>query len=161
MHGTISLSDRSCRAVISTAAPRTLIRGDYARGVGFHSVPRHGDYVQRLDGSWHRAIEQYFPNLRLCVENYAWRVRPIEGDTGAFDLVLGADWIYDHQVVLDVYGRSFTIARSFGRVELQFAGDLRVLEMVPEPPAAAAALSGSSEPQEEPEEDEPMENGHL
>ena len=159
LHGTISLSDRSCRAMISTGAPRTLIRADYARGVGFLAVPRHGEYVQRLDGSWHRTIEHYHPNLRLCVENYRWRVRPVEGDTGAFDLILGADWIYDHQVVVDVYGRSFTIARSIGRMELQFAGDPAVLELVPGPPAAPPVPSPSPEPEEEPEEEEPMENG--
>ena len=165
LHGTISLSDRPCRAVISTGAPRTLIRADYARGVGFLSVPRQGRYVQRADGSWHRTIEYYHPTPRLCVEGYQWRVRPVEGDTGAFDLILGADWLYDHQVVVDVYDRSFTIARSFGRLELQFAGDPAVLELVPSPPAAphAPAPAPEPEPEEEPEEeeDEPMGNGFI
>ena len=93
LHGILMLSDRACSAIISSGAPRTFIRPGFARGVGFHSVPRPGEHAQRADGSWHPTVEHYYPTLRISISGIHWRVRAVEGATGPFDLVLGADWL--------------------------------------------------------------------
>ena len=130
IHGTLILSSRSCHAVIASGAPRTLIRSTYARGVGFFSVPRPGPYAQRPDGFWYRTIEYFHPSLRICVQGMHWRVRAVEADTGPYDLILGADWLHEHRVLVDVFGRSISMEAPGGRAVLQFEGHPAILTLV-------------------------------
>ena len=160
IQGIVTLSSRDCRAIISSGAPRTLIRPAFARGVGFLSIPQHGDYVQRPDGSWYRAIEHYHPGLRLRVDGVHWRVRAVEAETGPYDLILGADWLHEHRALVDVFGLSLSLQAPGGRVILQFSGQPSILGIVgvlPQPPAAHVAHAPPPEPvidvEEEPEED--------
>ena len=157
LHGTLMLSYRACSAIVSPGAPRTFIRAGFARGVGFHSVPRPGELGQRLDGSWRPTIEHFYPTLRLAISGISWRVRAIEGGTGPFDLVLGADWLHYHRVVVDIYAQTLTLGAPGGRVVLQFVGAPAVLTItgfIHDPPAAPVAPPAlESEPEEEPEED--------
>ena len=162
IHGIVDLSSRPCRAAISSGVPRTLIRPGFARGVGFFSVPQLGDYARRPDGMWYRVIEYYHPGLRLRVSGIHWRVSAVEAETGPYDLVLGADWLHEHRVLVDVYGRSISLQAPGGRMMLRFAGHpavLGIFDVIPHPPAAPVAPVVPPEPvinlEEEPEEEAP------
>jgi hypothetical protein len=162
IHGIVDLSSRACRAAICSGVARTCIRPGFARGVGFYSVPQLGDYAQRPDGMWHRVIEHYHPGLRLRVSGIHWRVRAVEAATGPYDLILGADWLHEHRVLVDVYGRSLSLQAPGGTMILRFVGHPAILEIVaaiPHPPAAPVAPAVPPEPvinlDEEPEEEDP------
>ena len=161
LHGILMLSHRACSALISSGAPRTFIRPGFARGVGFHSVPRPGEHVQRLDGSWHTVVEHYYPTLRIAVSGISWRARAVEGVTGPFDLVLGADFLYYHRGSVDLYERTLTLGAPGGRVVLRFVGApavLTVTSFIQDPPASPVVpLAPDFDPEEEPEEEEPEE----
>ena len=168
LHGIVDLSSRSCHAAISSGAPRTRIRPGFARGMGFLSVPQYGDYTQRSDGAWYRIIEHHHPGLRLRVSGFHWVVRAIEAETGPYDLILGADWLHEHRVIVDIYGRSISLQAPGGRLFLRFLGHPAVLEIIdaiphppvaPDAPVAPAAPVVPPEPvidlEEEPEEEDP------
>ena len=161
LRGVLMLCHRACSAIVSSGAPRTFIRPGYARGMGFHSVPRPGEHVQSLDGSWRQVTEHHYPILRIAVSGFTWRVRAVEGGTGPFDLVLGADWLYYHRAVVDLFERTLTLGVPGGRVVLRFLGApavLAITSFVQDPPAAPAVpLAQDSEPEEDPEE-EPVED---
>ena len=181
LHGTLVLSSRSCYALISTGAPRTLIRPTYARGVGFYSVPRLGGLAQRPDGSWFRATEHYHPSLHMSIAGLLWRVRAVEDDTGPFDLILGADWLHGHHGIVDIFARTVSLEApaGLGRMVMQFVGQppvLEVVDVIPPPPAIPAApavpvVDLEEEPEEQVEEDvagaaqhivdEPVGNGFI
>ena len=158
LRGTLMLSYRACSAIVSPGAPRTFIRAGFARGVGFHSVPRPGELGQRLDGSWRPVVEHYYPTLRIAVSGISWRVRAVEGGTGPFDLVLGADWLHYHRAVVDIFERTLTLGAPGGRVVLRFVGVpavLTITSFIHDPPAAPVIpLAPDFEPEEEPEEEE-------
>ena len=159
IHGVVDLSSR---AAISSGVPRTLIRPGFARGVGFLSIPRYRDYAQRPDGMWYRVIEHHHPRLRLRVSGIHWRVSAVEAETGPYDLVLGADWLHEHLVCVDFFGRTFSIQAPGGRMILQFVGHpavLAIVDAIPHPPASPVAQAAPPEPvidlDEEPEDEDP------
>ena len=162
LHGIVDLSSRACRAVISSGVPRTLIRPGFARGVGFFSIPQFGEYTQLPDGMWRRAIEHHHPGLRIRVSGIHWGVRAVEADTGPYDLVLGADWLHEHLVCVDFFGRTFSIQAPGGRMILSFTGPfgtLAIVDVLPHPPPSPVAQAAPLEPvidlDEEPEELDP------
>ena len=145
LHGILILSSRPCHALISAGAPYTTIRPAYARGVGFYSVPRYGDLVQRQDGTWHPAIEHFHPTLHISIAGILWRVRAVEEDTGLYDLILGADWLHGHHGIVDIYARALSLEApaGMGRMMLQFLGQppvLTVVDVIPPPPAPVVDL---------------------
>lgn len=159
LHGIVDLSSRPCHVAISSGAPRTRIRPGFARGMGFLSVPQYGDYTQRSDGAWYRIVEHHHPGLRLRVSGFHWVVRAIEAETGPYDLILGADWLYEHRVILDIYGRSISLQTPGGRLFLRFLGHpavLGIIDAIPHPPPSPVAQAAPLEPEidldEEPEE---------
>ena len=163
LHGIVDLSSRACRAAISSGVPRTLIRPGFARGVGFLSIPQYGDYAQRPDGMWYRVVEHHHPGLRLRVTGIHWKVRAVEAETGPYDLILGADWLHEHRVLVDVYGRSISLQAPGGRMILRFMGHpatLVIVDAIPHPPDFPAAPVVPPEPvidlDEEPEEEDPQ-----
>ena len=84
-----------------------------------------------------------------------WRVRAVEAETGAYDLILGADWLHEHRVLVNVFGRSISLEAPGGRAVLQFEGHptiLTLVHFVVEPPPEP-----EYEPESEPEEEEPEE----
>ena len=182
LHGTLLLSSRNCGALVSTGAPRTIIRPSFAKGIGFYSVPRYGDWAQRPDGSWYHAIEHYHPGLRVTVAGIHWRVRAVEADTGPFDLILGMDWLYAHRAIVDIASRTLSLDAPGGRMVLRFLGHpaiLAIVDVIPHPPVAPVAHAAPPAPivdlEEEPEEemeeddvgiaphgiDEPVGNGFI
>ena len=155
IHGILDLSSRACHAIVATGSPRTIIRPAFARGFGLPSVPRHGPFVQQPDGSWQRVVEAYHPSLHVWVQGMHWRVRAVEADTGPYDLILGADWLHEHQALVSIYGKTVSVQAPGGRAVLRFSGHPAILSLehfVHDPPPSPDYV-----PESEPEEEEPEE----
>ena len=131
VYGMVTLSSRTCIALISTVAPRTHISPVFTRSEGLHSEQRDGDWTRRPDGSRYRPIERFHADLHISVAGIFWRVRAVEADTGPFDLILGIDWLQEHHSHVHVYGVSFTLQAPGGRMVLQFRGRPAILVVTP------------------------------
>ena len=110
--------------------------------MGFAPVPRLGDWVRLPDGSRARPIEDTYPDLRISVQDISWRVRAVEADTWPFDLILGGDWLREHDVLVHDFGTSVSLRVTRGRIVLQFMGHpatLDIVDCIPEPHVAPVA----------------------
>ena len=118
VYGIVTLSSRTCIALISTVALRTHISPVFARSAGFYSEQRDGDWTRRPDGSLYRPTERFHADLHISVAGIHWRVRAVEADTGPFDLILGMDWLQEHHSQVHVHGVSFSLQAPGGRMVL-------------------------------------------
>ena len=99
MVGWVDLSGITVNAAISVNCPYSVISPHVVEASGF-SVKDTGRR-RFFAGLEHSVEEQYCPDLHVNTQNGKWRVDPIVADTGAYDMVLGMDWLKEHHVLID------------------------------------------------------------
>ena len=102
--GWIDLSGITANAAISVNCPYSVISPHVVEASGF-SVKNTGRR-RFFEGLEHSVEEQYCPGLHVNTHNGKWRVDPIVADTGAYEVVLGMDWLKEHHVLIDCAHRS-------------------------------------------------------
>ena len=99
MVGWVDLSGITANAAISVNCPYSVISPHVVEASGFRV--KYTGRRRFFAGLEHSVEEQYCPELHVNTKNGKWRVDPIVGDTGAYELVLGMDWLKAHHVLID------------------------------------------------------------